>query len=246
VTLWQTCDPRAKTYFAVTLSLCLVLVPATRAWFFLPAVFLLLWSAGISRERFWILVRAVLALWSLSFLMNAWLIRGPRVGPEALGVFRPSLPGLKTGFDHGARLAGLAGVGAWLAATTGVLELAASLEWMVRRWPSLRRRVHRALLPVVLAVRLVPLLVEEGRRLIEVERLRRGPRGRGRELVRLARLAPLWMVLVVERAEALALALTLRGYDPERPRSFAQSYQMRAVDWGLVLLGTLALAGSAA
>jgi len=41
----------------------------------------------------------------------------------------------------------------------------------------------------------------------------------------------------------LAEALVLRGYDPERPRSFARGYRMGVLDWGLVLLGTLAMAG---
>lgn len=241
--LWRNRDPRAKTYLAIVISLLLVLLPATRAWFFLPLIGYLLASAGVPREKFVALVRAVLVLWILSFVFNALLIPGPRVGPEWLRFLRPTTTGLRTGVDHGARLAGLAGIGAWLAATTGVLDLAASLEWSVRGWPWLRHQAHKALMPVVLAVRLVPLLVDEGRRLIEIERLRTGSASKGRAVKRLAQLAPLWMVLVVERAEGLAEALVLRGYDPERPRSFARGYRMGVLDWGLVLLGTLAMAG---
>ena len=244
--LWRDRDPRAKTYFAIVISLLLVFVPAARAWFFLPLIVYLLVSAGVPREKFMALVRAVLVLWVLSFVFNAFLIPGPRVGPEWLRVLRPTTTGLRAGIDHGARLAGLAGMGAWLAATTGVLDLAASLEWSVRGWPWLRRQAHRGLMPVVLAVRLVPLLVDEGRRLIEIERLRHGASGRGRAVKRLAQLAPLWMVLVVERAEGLAEALLLRGYDPDRPRSFARGYRMGVLDWGLVLLSTLAIASLAA
>ena len=241
--LWKHCDPRATTFFAIAISLVLVLIPPVRAWFFLPLALFLLISAGMSRRTFVSLLRAVFALWLLSFVFNALLIPGPRVGPEWLGVLRPTTTGLRAGLDHGARLAGLAALGTWLAATTSVLDLAASLEWMTRGIPPLRRALHRALLPVVLAVRLVPLLVDEGRRLLEVDRLRRGPEGRLRALLRLARLAPLWMVLVVERAELLAQALLLRGYDPERARGFARAYRMGAIDWTLVIVGTLTLVG---
>ena len=241
--LWQNRDPRAKTYFAIVFSLLLVLVPATRAWFFMPLVLYLLVTAGVPREKFIALLRAVLVLWLLSFLFNAFLIPGPRVGPTWLGWLRPSTTGLRAGLHHGARLAGLAGVGAWLAATTSVFDLASSLEWSVRGWPWLRKHAHRGLMPIVLGVRLVPLLVDEGRRLLEVERLRHGSASKGRAVRRLAQLAPLWMVLVVERAEALAQALVLRGYDPDRPRSFARGYRMGVLDWGLVVLGTLAIAG---
>jgi len=243
VNVWGARDPRAKVYFAIALSLLLVLVPAIRAWFFIPLIVYLLVTAGVPRDRFLALVRAVLALWILSFVFNAFLIPGPRVGPEWLQWFRPSTTGLRAGLDHGARLAGLAGIGAWLAATTGVLDLAASIEWSMRGWPWLRRQAHKALMPIVLSVRLVPLLVDEGRRLVEIDRLRHGASGKGRAVKRLAQLAPLWMVLVVERSERLAEALVLRGYDPDRPRSFARGYRMGVLDWGLVLLGTLAIAG---
>jgi len=223
VNLWRDRDPRAKTYFAIAQSLLLVLVPASRAWLFLPLILYLLITAGVPREKFVALIKAVLALWLLSFIFNAFLIPGPRVGPEWLKVLRPTTTGIRAGLDHGARLAGLAGLGAWLAATTGVLDLAASLEWSVRGWPRLRRQAHKVLMPVVLGVRLVPLLVDEGRRLIEIDRLRSGSQGKGRAIKRLAQLAPLWMVLVIERAEGLAEALVLRGYDPDRPRSFARA-----------------------
>ena len=244
MTLWQKRDPRATTFFAIAISLSLVLIPPVRAWFFLPLVIFLLVGAGVTRSTFVALLRAVFALWLLSFVFNALLIPGPRVGPEWLGPVRPTSTGLRAGLDHGARLAGLAGLGTWLATTTSVLDLAASLEWMTRGIPPVRRTLHRALLPVVLAVRLVPLLVDEGRRLLEVDRLRRGPQGRLRAFLRLARLAPLWMVLVVERAEILAQALVLRGYDPERERGFARAYRFAVIDWMLVIVGTLTLVGS--
>jgi len=246
VNLWRDRDPRAKTYFAIAQSVLLVLVPASRAWLFLPLILYLLITAGVPREKFVALIKAVLALWLLSFIFNAFLIPGPRVGPEWLKVLRPTTTGIRAGLDHGARLAGLAGLGAWLAATTGVLDLAASLEWSVRGWPRLRRQAHKVLMPVVLGVRLVPLLVDEGRRLIEIDRLRSGSQGKGRAIKRLAQLAPLWMVLVIERAEGLAEALVLRGYDPDRPRSFARAFRMGVLDWALVLFGTLAVAGAAA
>jgi energy-coupling factor transport system permease protein len=242
--LWAGRDPRAKTFFALAAGSALAIAPATRAWVALPAALALLLSAGIPTARLVSLLRGVALLWFLSMIANAFLWGGPRLGPEALGWARPSAEGLQSGFLHGARLGGLAALGAWLGETTAALDLARSLEWSVRNLPAIRRRVHRAVLPLVLALRLVPLLVEEARRLVEVERIRRGPVGRWTAMRRLARLSPLWMVLVVERAEALALALTLRGYDPERPRGFARRYRWAPPDWGLFALGVAALLGA--
>jgi energy-coupling factor transporter transmembrane protein EcfT len=109
----------------------------------------------------------------------------------------------------------------------------------VRRAPGWRRRLHRWLFPVVLALRMVPLLLDEARRLVDVDRLRRGPGRRGPGWRRTASLAPLFIVLVVERAEALALALSLRGYHPARERPFLRAWRMDPLDWGLVVVGTL-------
>jgi energy-coupling factor transport system permease protein len=242
--LWASRDPRAKTFFAIAAGLALAIAPAARVWIALPAALLLLLSTGVPAPRFLSLLRGVAILWLLSMVANAYLWGGPRLGPEALGWLRPSAEGLKSGFMHGARLGAMAALGAWLAECTGVLDLARSLEWTVRNLPALRRRVHRGLLPLVLALRLIPLLVEEARRLLEVERIRRGPVGRWTAMRRLARLSPLWMVLVVERAEALALALMLRGYDPERPRGFSHRYRWVLPDWGLFALGVAALFGA--
>jgi energy-coupling factor transport system permease protein len=161
----------------------------------------------------------VAVLWLLSLLANAFLIPGERPGPEMLRWARPTREGITAGLAQGARLAVLTAIASWAAATTRTLELASSLEWSVRRVPGLRRRAHRALLPVVLSLRLLPLLLDEARRLLDVDRLRRGPRRGWSGARRVAGLGPVWVLLVVERAEALALALTLRGYRPDRERA---------------------------
>ena len=241
--LWASRDPRAKTLFALLVGLALVLVPSGRSWWIAIPTMGLLVTAGVPRRRLVTLLKGVLLLWGLSLLANAYLRGGTRVGPEWLGGLRPVGEGLHDGLGSGARLGGLAALGAWLAETTRALDLTGSLEWGVRRVSRARITVHRTLFPVLLALRLVPLLVEEARRLLEIERLRGGNRGRLASVARVGRLAPLWVTLVVERAEALALALALRGYDPERPRGFARSYRWRAGDWGLVALGAVALLG---
>jgi energy-coupling factor transporter transmembrane protein EcfT len=193
-------------------------------------------TAGLDRGRLLKATSAVAVLWLLSFLANAFLVPGTRLGPDALGWARPTREGLEAGLTHGGRLAGLAFLSAWVMATTGALELAGSVEWSVRKVPRLRRAAHRALLPVVLGLRMVPLFADEARRMLEVDRLRAGPKGRRGQLRRLASLAPVWMVTVIERADSLALALTLRGYRPDAERGFARSYRWRPGDWALVVL----------
>jgi len=234
-------DPRAKVFLAAALSLGLVLASPSRAWIGLPAAALLAGSALDARGlRAWI--RAVLVLWGITIVCNAVLVGGERYGPESLGGFRPSVRGVGIGLVQGARLAGLAGLSAWLLAVTAPLDLAASLEWGVRGREGVRRRVHDLLLPVVLALRVLPLFVDEGERLLAVDRLRGGSRGGLRGVVRAARLAPAWMTAVVERGEQLALAMTLRGYRPGAPRGFAREYRLGPGDAFLTGVGLLGFA----
>jgi energy-coupling factor transporter transmembrane protein EcfT len=234
VRIWAGRDPRAKVFLALVLSFALAAAPASRALAALPVAFLLLLTAGVGRKRLTTVLRFVLVLWGLSLAANAFLVPGHRLGPGGLGWARPTAEGLALGVSQGARLAALAALAAWAAATIRIFDLAGSLEWTVRGVPGWRRRVHRAFLPVVLALRLVPILGGEAVRILDVDRLRRGPRRGLGGLRRAAGLAPVWVVTVVERGEALALALTLRGYRPDAERGFARGYRMGPWDWSLV------------
>jgi energy-coupling factor transporter transmembrane protein EcfT len=220
----------------VAVSFGLAVAPGTKALLVLPVILVFLLTAGLDRSRLLKVGTAVAVLWLLSFLANAFLVPGARWGPEALGWARPTHEGMAAGLSHGGRLAGLAFLSAWVTATTGALDLAGSVEWSVRAWPRLRRAAHRAVLPVVLGLRMIPVFAEEAGRLLEVDRLRTGPAGRRGRLRRLAGLGPVWMVTVIERADALALALTLRGYRPGVERGFARPYRWRWRDWGLMAL----------
>lgn len=237
MTFWRERDPRAKAWFAVVGSFALAAAPGGGALLLLPVPVLMLLTSGISPRRLGKVLAGVLVLWGLSFAANALLLPGTRVGPEALGWLRPTREGIEAGFSHGARLAGLAFLSAWVVEVTGALDLAGSLEWTFRRVPRLRQAAHRALLPVVLALRMIPMFLDEARRILEVDRLRSGPRRGLGGVRRVARLAPVWMVTTVERAEALGLALSLRGYRPEAARSFARPYRLGVWDWGLVAAG---------
>lgn len=238
---WRSRDPRAKTLSALVLSFALAVAPVSRTLIVLPGVLILLLTTGLGWSRIWKITQATLLLWGLSLVANAFLMPGVRVGPEGLGWLRPTEEGIRAGFGHGARLACLAALSAWVANTTGALELSRSLEWGVRGIPPLRRAAHRALLPVVLSLRMIPMFTQEAQRLLDVDRLRSGPRRGLGGARRIARLAPVWIVTVVDRAESLALALTLRGYRPGGHRGFAMGFRLDWADWGLLAVSLAAV-----
>jgi energy-coupling factor transporter transmembrane protein EcfT len=229
---WEERDPRAKALLVLAPALAVLVAPPERALITALAAFLLL--ALSAPHRLGGALRTALFLWILTVAANGFFTPGDRIGPDALGGFRPTREGLAAGWGQGGRLAALAALGAWAAAKTRAFDLVASLEWSVRGWPALRRRVHRALMPLALALRLLPAFVAEARRLLEVDALRGGPRRGWGAVRRVLGLAPLWVTVVVRRADALALALIVRGYRPERDRGFARAYRFAAADWGLI------------
>ena len=108
MSFWSHRDPRAKTLAALALSFALAVAPVSRTLILLPGVLILLLTAGLDRRQVWKVIQATLLLWGLSFVANAFLMPGVRVGPEGLGWFRPTEEGIRAGFGHGARLACLA------------------------------------------------------------------------------------------------------------------------------------------
>jgi energy-coupling factor transporter transmembrane protein EcfT len=234
MTVWEHRDPRAKVAAGLALAAGVLLAPLGWVWVVLPPAAGLA-ATALDQRGLLRLARAVLVLWALTIVFNALFGRGERFGPESLGWFRPSADGFRAGVAQGARLASLAAVSAWMVAVTRALDLTASLEWWTRGRPRIRGWIHAAFLPVVLGMRLVPILADEAARLLAVERLRR--RGARPGVRRLAGIVPVWIMSVLDRADALALAMTLRGYRPGAPRGFSRGYAWTGADWSLAVLG---------
>lgn len=230
---WRGFDPRFLLLTAVVLTISLLAAPRT-ALLAAGPVALVLAATVLDRTRVIALLRAVLILAAITCVINAFLGSGDRI----LGY---SQAGLIRGAWQGVRLTALTAVAAWATAVLSPLSLAATLEWSVRRWPPLRHRVHQALLPVVLAVQLLPLMTDEAARQLEVDRLRRGPGPRS--WIRQARLMPAWLNGVIDRADDLALALTLRGYRPDRPLRFMRTYAWGRAEAAGVMVLALAVWG---
>lgn len=242
---WTRFDPRGKVVFLVGVTAAaLVASPRLLGMVFIPGLLLLCAGGGPIRLRR--ALAAAAALWVLTVLWNALFHPGTRLGPEWLGPLRPSVAGARAGAAEGLTLVALAALGGWAAFAVSAFEVIGSVEWSVRRSPRLRRRVHELAFPTLLALRLIPLLVEEAGRLGEVERLRFGPRSPFRRLARIPALAPLWTLGALDRAHDLALALRLRGYRAEADRGFVRTYAFRAHDAALSGLGLLAAAAAVA
>ncbi|MDD5229880.1 MAG: energy-coupling factor transporter transmembrane component T [Candidatus Marinimicrobia bacterium] len=98
---------------------------------------------------------------------------------------------------------------------------------------------------IFIAVRFIPLMREEYQRLDESWRIfiNRRPTSLAAKVERLRMILIPLMIVSFRRAEVLAEAMTVRGYDPKAERSYVGQLRWRAVDWvGLAVgLGALVL-----
>lgn len=179
-------------------------------------------------------VRRVPASWlaatlggtATAMLLNAYLTAGaplPLPLPEVFGR-RPSVEGLVLGTQFGLRLAGamaaIVGLGALWPGERAADELARLFAPLER----LRVPVREARAMIGLALRFVPLVGDEARRIRRIQSLRAGaePRGLGARIARQRAVAIPALVAALERAERTALALEARHYRirPVGGRSF--------------------------
>jgi len=151
---------------------------------------------------------------ALALVLNLYLTPGRALSLPALFGRRATAEGLRHGALLGLRLVGagvaMLGLRAAWPGERGVDEVTRLLRPLAR----LRVPVDHARVMVALALRFVPLLVSESRRIAAIQELRAGgpPRSAGEWLVR--RRASLIPTLVgaLERAERTALALEARHY----------------------------------
>ncbi len=205
-------DPRVKMAGAVVV---LALVIGLESW---PAYVLLslmlLVASGVAALGAGFVVRNILSLrWLLVvvFLMHGLLGTGTPVAPWLPWVTRQ---GIATGGFFAWRVALMVTGAGLLTATTSPVDLGDALERLLRPLAWLKFPVHELAMISVIALRFVPTLLEEARRIMKAQQ------GRGASfeggLVAKARgalpiLVPLF-ASAFRRADELALAMDARCY----------------------------------
>jgi len=174
-------------------------------------------------------------------LLNLYLVRGTPLGgpmPRVLGA-APTVEGLRDGLLLAGRLLGAAiamhALAALWASERAADELAGRLGAL--RWIGVPLDELRAVF--TLALRFVPLIGDEARRIARLQALRAGrpPRGLAERLERMrAALIPA-LVATLERADHVALALSARHHRHRPPR-------VTPWPWPASLAGWLLLAGA--
>ncbi|MFH1569807.1 MAG: energy-coupling factor transporter transmembrane component T [Gemmatimonadota bacterium] len=152
--------------------------------------------------------------------------------------------GLRTGALLSVRLAAVISIASLMTLTTAPMELTDGLERLLRPLRRFGFPAHELAMMVTIALRFIPVLVEEAERLHKAQ-LARGADFGGGPIRRARRLVPLLVPLFISafgRADRLALAMESRCYRGGEGRTSYRQLQLGAQD----ALAAAATAGLAA
>ncbi len=117
--------------------------------------------------------------------------------------------------------------------TTSPLDMVWAMEWYMRPLKLLKVPVDEIALLIMLAIRFIPILFEETDRIIKAQKARGVDIETGGVLSKVRSLVPVLVPLlhgVFRRADELAVALTLRGYEPGIVRTRMKTIRLQLGD----------------
>ncbi|MEE3233582.1 MAG: energy-coupling factor transporter transmembrane component T [Candidatus Latescibacterota bacterium] len=166
-------------------------------------------------------LRAFVWLLTFTFGLHTFLTPGTTVWELPLIHANATIEGIQKGGFFSLRLCAMVVASALLTLTTAPMEITAGLEKLFSPLRYFRVPVAELALVISIALRFIPILVEEAENLRKAQ-LSRGADFGGNPIQRARSLLPLLVPLFIsafDRADRLALAMESRGYEPGAPRT---------------------------
>ena len=157
------------------------------------------------------------------------------------GILSVSTEGLYTAGILGLRVIFLYYVTTMLMLTTSLVDLTNGLELIFRPLQRLRFPVNELVLVFVIAIKFVPIFIEEVERLARAQTARGVPFDEGGVVTRARRIGRLLVPIFISgfaRAETLTTAMNTRSYRGGRNRTKFRVMQAAAGDWAALVLVT--------
>ena len=215
-------DPRTKGFCALTLMMAVFGIQSFWGIVFgMAAVLSLVISSGVGFSGFLKNLRAFFWLFLLTFLLHLLFSPASEIVELPLLKIGISLEGLNRGIFYSCRIAFLLAFSYLFMAVTSPMEIAGALEKILKPFARLGFPAGETSLAVSIALRFVPTLLDEARRIRDAQ-LCRGAKLEGNLYQKIsgfsAMLIPLF-VSAMRRADTLALTLEARGYRGSEGRS---------------------------
>ncbi|MBN2565075.1 MAG: energy-coupling factor transporter transmembrane protein EcfT [Candidatus Eisenbacteria bacterium] len=205
-------DPRVKMVGALAVLVSILLTESPAAYGFLTVVIAaLVATSRLSPGFLWRNLASLRWLLVIVFLMHGILTRGEPVFAAIPWITRE---GLMIGGVFAWRVALMVSVATLLTATTSPVDLGDGIERLLRPLEPIGVPVHELAMVSVIALRFVPTLLDEARRIIKAQ-MGRGASFGGGPIARARSAVPILVPLFASafrRADDLALAMDARCY----------------------------------
>ncbi|GJF61709.1 TPA: energy-coupling factor transporter transmembrane protein EcfT [Staphylococcus argenteus] len=224
-------DPRAKLMF-VFLFIILIFFchsPLTYLWVFV----LILLFMKLAKIQFWFLIRGLTPIsffLIFTLLMHIFLTKGGHVLFEWHGITIET-NGILEGIYISLRLIGIVMIATIMTLSTSPIDLTDAFERLLAPLKMFKLPVHQLSMIMSIALRFIPTLMDELDKIILAQKSRGSEISSGNIATRIKSFIPLLVPLFMsafQRAEELAVAMEVRGYDANVQRT---SY--RQLKWQL-------------
>ncbi len=208
-------DPRSKLICALLLMVAVFtigsIIGIVLFMFLSMALFLL---ADIPLRLFWNNLRMFFLLYAITFAIHLFFHPGNAIIQLPLLGWEITLEGIRAGILFTVRIAVLISISTLLMSVTTPQDLTDGLEKLFRPLTGLRVPVSEGALMISIALRFVPILMQEAVK-IQQAQVSRGADMEGSWIVRIRKSLPMILPLfagALKKADDLALALEARGY----------------------------------
>ncbi|UXR69236.1 energy-coupling factor transporter transmembrane protein EcfT [Staphylococcus sp. IVB6246] len=226
-------DPRSKFLFVFLFIIVIFFSHAWLSYIWLGIVLYTLLKLG--RIPLWFLLKGLMPLFfflSLTLFMHLFLTKG---GTRLFewGIISIDSHGLQEGVLIVLRLSYIMIVSTILTLKTSPLDLTDAFDRLLKPLRYLKIPVSALSMMMAIALRFIPTLMEELDKIINAQKSRGAAFASGSLMSRVKAFVPLFIPLFIsafQRAEELAIAMEVRGYDANAERTSYRRLEWRAQD----------------
>jgi|AGTN01.2.fsa_nt_gi ABC-type cobalt transport system, permease component CbiQ and related transporters len=239
-------DPRTKLVLAVALIVAIFMADTWLGYAVISAFLML--AVLLSRVSVRFVLRGLKPLWFIiifTFVLNTFFYSG---GTEIFSwwVVRITQEGLQSAIRLAVRLVFLIASTTMLTLTTSPIALTDGMESLMKPLKAVRFPVHELAMMMTIAMRFIPLLLEETDKIMKAQTARGAEFDSGSVFARAKGMVPLLVPLFVSafrRADELAFAMESRCYHggEGRTRLKVLHFHLRDLAAGLAVAGLIAL-----
>lgn len=232
-------DPRAKLIFVFIFIILIFFAHSftTYLWLFI----LIITFMKLAQIKFWFLAKGLTPIWIFlifTFLMHLFLTKGGTRLFE-LGFVSIDTDGILEGIYIVLRLMFIIMISTIMTLSTSPIDLTDAFEKLLAPLKIVKIPVHQLSMMMSIALRFIPTLMNELDKIILAQKSRGSEISSGSIINRVKAFVPLLIPLFIsafQRAEDLAIAMEVRGYDTKKQRTNYRKLQWQVKDSLTLLL----------